>query len=339
MTTAADFIEPLRQLHNWVRGLVVTACEERGADELARVAYAGAGDVIYAIDRISETALVEWFNREIAANEPIVLIGEGLPDGRMTLPNGTSESDARWRIIVDPIDGTRGLMYQKRPGWILTGVAPNRGEGTSLVDIEVAVQTEIPLIKQHLGDQVWAARGSGVCGVRHNRLTGESKPLAIHPSTATELRHGFATICRFFPGGRDLLAALDEDLCERVVPRYEGEVAVFEDQYACTGGQIYNLAIGQDRFIADLRPLVQPLVASRGTAVGHCCHPYDLCTRLVAEEAGVIVTDPIGNAIQSRLDTESNVAWVGYANSTLHAQIAPVLKELLKKHGFVSGEK
>jgi len=338
MTTAQQFIEPLRQLHDWIRGLVVTACEERGADELARVAHSGAGDVIYVVDRISETALIEWFDREIAAREPIVLVGEGLPDGRITLPDGANAADARWRMIVDPIDGTRGLMYQKRPAWILTGVAPNRGEETSLADIEVAVQTEIPLIKQHLCDQVWAARGGGVQGVRCNRLTGKSQPLAIQPSQANELRHGFATICRFFPGGRDLLAAIDEELCERLVPRHQGEVAVFEDQYACTGGQLYNLATGQDRFVADLRPLVQPLLAARGTTAGHCCHPYDLCTKLIAEEAGVIVTDPMGGPIRAPLDTESNVAWTGYANASLHAQIAPVLRELLHKHGVVAAQ-
>jgi hypothetical protein len=335
MTTAHDFIDPLRKLHDWIRGLIVAACEERGADELARAAHTGAGDVIYAIDRISETAIIEWFEREIAASEPIILIGEGLPDGRITLPNGTRDADARWRIIVDPIDGTRGLMYQKRPGWILTGVAPNLGEGTSLSDIEAAVQTEIPLIKQHLCDQVWAARGSGVHGIRVNRLTGDSTTLSIQPSTANELRHGFVTICRFFPGGRDLLAALDEELCERLVPRHQGEVAVFEDQYACTGGQLYSLATGQDRFVADLRPLVQPLVAARGTSLGHCCHPYDMCTALIAREAGVIVPDPMGGPVRASLDTESNVAWVGYSNATLQASIEPVLQELLRKHGLV----
>ena len=244
------------------------------------------------------------------------------------------DADARWCIIVDPIDGTRGLMYQKRPAWILTAVGPNLGERTNLADIEVAVQTEIPLIKQHLSDQVWAVRGGRVRGLRFNRLTSESQPLEIQPSTATELRHGFATICRFFPGGRDLLAAIDEELCERLVPRYEGEVAVFEDQYACTGGQLYGLASGQDRFVADLRPLVQPLVAARGTATGHCCHPYDLCTKLIAEKAGVIVTNPAGGPICAQLDTESNVAWTGYANASLQAQIAPMLQELLHKHGL-----
>jgi fructose-1,6-bisphosphatase/inositol monophosphatase family enzyme len=335
MTTAQDFIEPLRQLHDWIRGLVVAACEERGTAELARVAHTGAGDVIYVVDRISETALIEWFSREIAASEPIILIGEGLPNGRITLPNGARDADARWRIIVDPIDGTRGLMYQKRPAWILTGVAPNLGENTSLADIEVAVQTEIPLIKQHLGDQVWAARGKGVQGIRVNRLTNESTVLSIQPSSAQELRHGFATICRFFPGGRDLLAALDEELCELVVPRHEGEVAVFEDQYASTGGQLFSLATGQDRFVADLRPLVQPLVAARGTALGHCCHPYDMCTALIAEEAGVVVTAPTGGPVRAPLDTESNVAWVGYSNPVIQAQIEPVLRQLLLKHGLV----
>jgi hypothetical protein len=338
VTTPADFIEPLRQLHSSIRNLVVAACEERSMDDLTRISHEGAGDVIYAIDRISETALVDWFTREIAAHEPIVLIGEGLPDGRIVLPLGARETDARWRVIVDPIDGTRGLMYQKRPGWILTGVAPNLGENTTLADIEVAVQTEIPLIKQHRCDQLWAVRGNGVGAVRYNRLTGDSQPLTIQPSRATELRHGFATICRFFPGGRDVLAALDEELCDRVLSRQHGEVGVFEDQYACTGGQLYGLATGQDRFVADLRPLVQRFSEERGIAPGHCCHPYDLCTMLIAQEAGVIVTSPTGDKLSARLDTESNVGWIGYANQQLQSLIERVLQELLREYGLASSK-
>lgn len=338
MTTAAEFIDPLRRLHDWIRSLVLSACEEHAATDLARVVHDGAGDVTYAIDRVSETALVDWFTREIAAHEPIVLVGEGLPGGRVTLPADAAEAEARWRVIVDPIDGTRGLMYQKRPAWILTGIAPNRGEETSLDDIEFAVQTEIPLVKQHLCDQVWATRGQGVRGLRHNRLTNESQPLIVRPSAASDLQHGFATVCRFFPGGRDVLAAIDDALCERLLSRQAGEVGVFEDQYACTGGQLYGLASGQDRFIADLRPLVQPLVVARGIAAGHCCHPYDLCTKLIAEEAGVIVTDPSGGPLRAPLDTETNVAWVGYANRQLHQQIEPVLHELLREYQLIGAK-
>jgi fructose-1,6-bisphosphatase/inositol monophosphatase family enzyme len=330
-----EFLEPLRRLHDWIRGLLLTACEEQGAIDLARVAHEGAGDVTYAVDRISESALVDWFTREIAIHEPIILIGEGLPNGRITLPTNAADADARWRVIVDPIDGTRGLMYQKRPAWILTGVAPNRGEATSLADIELAVQTEIPLVKQHLCDQLWAMRGGGAHGIRINRFTNESQPLTIQPSTAVDLRHGFATICRFFPGGRDVLAAIDDALCDQLVPRMSGKAVVFEDQYACTSGQVFGLAIGQDRFIADLRPLVQPLVAARGNTPGHCCHPYDLCTTMIAEEAGVIVTTPTGEPLHAPLDVESNVAWVGYANQQVREQVEPVLCELLNSYKLV----
>jgi fructose-1,6-bisphosphatase/inositol monophosphatase family enzyme len=329
VTSASDFLDPVRRLHDAVRAQVLAACEEQDAIELARVAHEGPGDITYAVDRISETALVEWFSREIASDEPMILIGEGLPNGRVVLPNGTRETDARWRIIVDPIDGTRGLMYQKRPAFILTGIAPNRGESTTLADIELAVQTEIPLVKQHLCDQLWATRGGGADGQRINRLTNASQPLKIQPSTSADLRHGFATVCRFFPGGRDVLAGLDDALCDRLAPRLAGKAVVYEDQYACTSGQLYGLAMGQDRFVADLRPLVQDLNARRGDMPSHCCHPYDLCTALIAEEVDVVVTTPTGEPLRAPLDVESNVAWVGYANGRLRSHVEPVLQELI----------
>src|SRR6185436_16358846 len=90
-----------------------------------------------------------------------LMVAEGLPGGRRLYPAGADEAAADCWIVVDPIDGTRGLMYQKRSAWILTAAAPNRGAGTSLRDVELAVQTEIPLVKQHLSDQLWALRGSG----------------------------------------------------------------------------------------------------------------------------------------------------------------------------------
>jgi fructose-1,6-bisphosphatase/inositol monophosphatase family enzyme len=331
VTSASDFLDPVRRLHDAVRAQVLAACEEQDAIELARVAHEGPGDITYAVDRISETALVEWFSREIASDEPMILIGEGLPNGRVVLPNGTRETDARWRIIVDPIDGTRGLMYQKRPAFILTGIAPNRGESTTLADIELAVQTEIPLVKQHLCDQLWATRGGGADGQRINRLTNASQPLKIQPSTSADLRHGFATVCRFFPGGRDVLAGLDDALCDRLAPRSAGKAVVYEDQYACTSGQLYGLAMGQDRFVADLRPLVQDLNARRGGMPSHCCHPYDLCTALIAEEVGVVVTTPTGEPLRAPLDVESDVAWVGYANGRLRSHVEPVLQELVQE--------
>src|SRR5215470_6375648 len=149
-TRIESLLDPICRLHERIRDAVIAACERSAIESLSRVAHDDEGDTIYAVDRVSEELIVEFFEAEIASRESIILISEGLEGGQIALPRGTSESDAAWRVIVDPIDGTRGLMYQKRSAWILTGVAENKGPSTSLADIELAVQTEIPLVKQHL---------------------------------------------------------------------------------------------------------------------------------------------------------------------------------------------
>jgi fructose-1,6-bisphosphatase/inositol monophosphatase family enzyme len=226
-------LAPLRRLHDQARDVITAACERTALEELARVDDDTAeGDTIYTVDRVGEASLVELFEREIAGIAPLVLISEGLPGGRIVLPRGATESDAVWRVIVDPIDGTRGLMYQKRSAWILTGVAPNCGRKTNLQDIKLAVQTEIPLVKQHLCDQLWAIRGAGAQAERLNRLNGERKPLRLRPSGARSIRHGFAGLARFFPGAREELAAIDEEIVRGALGEVEpGKAHCFEDQY------------------------------------------------------------------------------------------------------------
>ena len=329
-------LAPLRRLHALVRDAVVAACERSGLEALAAVEREEEGDTIYAVDRVSEELLVDFFEREVAPAAPLVLIAEGLSDGgQVVLPRGASEADAVWRVVVDPIDGTRGLMYQKRSGWVLTGVAPNRGPETSLADVVLAVQTEIPLVKQHLSDAAWAVKGEGAHAERFNRLTGESTPLRLRPSQSPTIAHGYAQVARFFPGARAELAAIDEEIVTAALgPVRPGKAHCFEDQYTSSGGQLYELASGRDRFTADLRPLMEELLRSRGLSLGICCHPYDLCTELIAREAGVVVTDVGGGPLRSRLAVEPDVAWAGYANERIRGQIEPLLRAALERRGL-----
>jgi len=329
-------IDPLKRLHSIIRDAVVKSFERSAIEDMAAIAREEEGDTIYAVDRVSEELLIDFFNEEIASVVPVVLIAEGLPSGKVTLPAGINEEEAKWRIIVDPIDGTRGLMYQKRSAWILTGVAPNLGSETSLADIEFAIQTEIPTIKQHLSDSLWSRRGRGVEAERFNRLTDESVSLSLKRSRATTIAHGYSQVARFFPGARDELAAIDEEIVLGALGPVQPEKAhCFEDQYTSSGGQLYELMSGHDRFTADLRPLMNTLLAQRGLALGICCHPYDVCTELIAREAGVIVTDAKGNQLNAKLSVKPDVTWVGYANEHIRAQIEPLLQAALKKRGLI----
>jgi fructose-1,6-bisphosphatase/inositol monophosphatase family enzyme len=332
MHSVTELIEPLHALHARIRDSVVAACERAALDDLSRVDHDTLGDTIYAVDRISEDILIDYFEETIAQQVPIVLIAEGLSgDGQVVLPRGVSESGAVWRIIIDPIDGTRGLMFQKRSAWILTGVAPNKGPGTNLQDIVFALQTEIPLVKQHLADQLWVEADGAVQAERINRLTGERLPLHLIPSRVKTVAHGFFSVARFFPGAKVELSRIDEAIVRAVLgPVQEGKALCFEDQYISTGGQLYELMVGHDRFVADLRPLMEPLLAQQGLALGLCCHPYDMCTELIARQLGVVVTAPDGSPLRNPLNVVDPVAWVGYANHAIRAEVEPWLQRVIE---------
>jgi len=327
---------PIQRLHHLIQASVLEACVRAEPGDLSRIDHDTEGDTIYAVDRVSEDLLLRFFEQEIASREPLILIAEGIEHGRVVLPRGTPERDARWQVIVDPIDGTRALMYQKRSAWILTAVAPNRGPQTSMRDIELAVQTEIPLVKQHLADSLWAIRGRGVGAERFNRLTGEREPVKLRPSKADTIAHGFAMVARFFPGAREELASIDEEIIIGALgPVQPGKAHCFEDQYPSSAGQLYELMAGHDRFVADLRPLMKLTLSGRGQALGICCHPYDLCTELIARELGVIVTGPAGKPLDPILSTEPDVAWVGYANEAIRTQVEPLLQQALRRRGLL----
>ena len=331
---ASELLLQVRHIHAAIRESIVAACERQAIEALSAIVAEQAGDAVFAIDRIAEETLLEHFSM-LGRERSFLLIAEGLGEsGLATFPAGLDPKDAELRILIDPIDGTRGLMYQKRPAWILTGIAPNRGSQTSIADIELAVQTEIPLIKQHLCDSLWAIVGQGVSGERYNRLTQEHYALVARPSQASSIVQGYGNISRFFPGGRAELASIDDELVERLCGPVAGKAQTFEDQYISTGGQLYELMVGHDRWIADLRGA---LAARTGVQTGLCCHPYDICTELIAREAGVIVTDERDQPITVPLDVFTNLSWIGYANHTLHEQISPTLHALLAEHRITHG--
>jgi fructose-1,6-bisphosphatase/inositol monophosphatase family enzyme len=329
-------VAALRGVHEEIREDVVAACERSAPEQMARVVADGPGDTVFEIDRVSEAALVERFEG-VARERPLVLIHEGQEEaGGVVLPRGTDPDEAELRVIVDPVDGSRGLMYGKRSAWILTGVAPNRGPETTLADIELAVMTEIPTPKQHLCDCLWTVAGEGASGERLNRFTGERSPLTPRPSSAGTISQGFGGVARFMPGARAELAAIDDRVHELVLgPVRRGKAQAFEDQYISTGGQLYELMVGHDRWLADLRPLVEPVLKERGLELGLCCHPYDLCTELIAREAGVIVCDEQGRRLCAPLDTTSDVSWVGYANGEVRDQVQPALLGALRERGLL----
>jgi fructose-1,6-bisphosphatase/inositol monophosphatase family enzyme len=332
-------IPRLRALHLRMLSGLRAQLLAASAESPSTVTATRGGDAIYRIDETGEEILLH-FCEEWARECPFLLIAEGVGEtGERMFPEGADLRAAQFRLLVDPIDGTRGLMYNKRSAWILSGVAPNRGPDTSLRDIRWAVMTEVPTTRARFADQLWAAAGGGAAGVTYDLASvppAEAGAAVLSPSRAPDLRHGFAAISKFFPGGKELTARLEEALFEALLgPPEDGTPQVFDDEYISTGGQLYELMAGHDRFTADLRPLILPRSCPGERAARLCAHPYDLAAELIAREAGVIVTAPDGGPLDAPLGVHNSVGWVGYANETLRRQIEPVLQRLLREFGLV----
>ncbi len=301
-------------------------------DLAAPVAHEG-GDTIFAIDRQVERVLEEQIEAWGSECEPLLLIAEGMGrDGRRVF----GATEPRYRLIVDPIDGTRSLMYDKRSAWFIASIADNRGENTSLGDIFASVLVELPTSKQAACDSFTATVNRATIGYRTRVGGSEPRSIRVRPSEASDLRFGFGQVSNFFPGTKVLASDLMERIALKSVGSVElGRASVFDDQYISTGGQMVELILGHDRFCCDLRPLFyQVLQNNEGHPVrGLECHPYDAAGALVARQAGVVITDGFGKPLNAPLDVETGVHWCGYANEALRRQIQPVINEWLAEHG------
>lgn len=337
MTEAAIDWESIRQLlcelQERLLDQVVQARQSVRTGELAEVSDVTVADTIYAVDKVSEELILDWMKQHWPPGLPVELVMEGLEDrGAVTFPPDTPVTQTRLKLIIDPIDGTREIMWDRRSAWVLAGVAPQKGAGTRLSDIQVAAMTELPTTRAWRADQFSGVRGGKLIGSTRNLLTGEQTPCVPVPFSGTSLHHGFSAFASPFPVGKQRTAAI----AERFYTEFESlplrELPIFEDQYLSTGGQYHDLMTGRLRLYADLRPLIFTPLEN-----GLCAHPYDVCTILLPELAGVIITAPDGSPLDAPLDTTTPVAWVGFANPRLAARARPALDSALQAWERTSG--
>jgi len=329
-----DWSRRLEKLGLAVRRKLIEA-RAGGADMATPVAQEG-GDTIFAIDRHVEAVIESEIAAWPAECLPVLLIAEGMgEDGRHVI--GGHHAPPRYRLIVDPIDGTRNIMYDKRAAWFLAAVAHNKGDATRLSDSIASAMVELPTSKAAWADSFTAEKGGRVVAIRRAVDDEDNaRQFEAHSSNAPTLKNGFGQVSNFFPGTKVLASELMERIVEATLGQIEpGSASVFDDQYITTGGQLIELMVGHDRFICDLRPLFYDILGKRrGNPIrGLECHPYDMAGLLVAQAAGVIVTDGLGRPLDAPLDVHSGVHWCGYANATLRSKIEPVIQAWMHEHG------
>lgn len=312
------------------RVLLEELIDERRAlttTSMAEISHVTIADTIYGIDTVSERLILEWLEANWPREWPVELVMEGLEDhGLVSFPSGTPREATAVRLIIDPIDGTREIMWDRRSAWALAAIAPQRGDETCLRDIIVAAMTELPTTKGGFADQLSGVRDGRLIAERIDLATNDATAFKVQPYDATDLRHGFAGLATPFPGARQVVGAIEEAFYRQLEGEDIHTLPVFNDQYLSTGGQIFDLITGRLRLYGDLRPFVFSRQKREQTL---CCHPYDVCVALLAELAGVVLENPDGSPLNAPLDTTTPVAWVGFANRALADRARPALRKAL----------
>jgi len=327
------FVKKLSELNSSIRNRVWKSLlrQSRGLGEVAGQA---SGDVSYKIDLPAEKVLEE-FCSEWAKEIPLVLVSEHC--GRKTFPKGIQENKCKFILIVDPIDGTRPLKERLDSAWVLSAIAPNKGLKTSLEDLRIAAQTEIPLPKKLLktneSHELYGIKGKRAWVVLRDMRSGRAMRIVPKKHSFTTISQHVAYFVSPYRGGKDIIGGVAEKTFSRILgPQTRGTADPHTHGYDSSAGQMFCLFDGKYRFVGDIRPWVEPKLIRRGEASGLTAHSYDLCTKLILEQLGVVITDLHGRKLNAPLDTKTNVGWLGYVNPKIRKQVEPVVLDVLKNY-------
>lgn len=109
---AAEIVQLLLSLGTAIRDKV---CKERTSMIMAsRVAETGGSDTIFALDRTVEAIMFD--DNALASSLPVGIFAEGLREAPAIIGDGHDTEPKFW-LLIDPIDGTRELMFDKRSAY------------------------------------------------------------------------------------------------------------------------------------------------------------------------------------------------------------------------------
>lgn len=322
------------EIREQARAAMAAAVEAGDLDLAARAVRQGAGDVTYAVDARVEAAIERWTDR-VARTQALSVLTEDTgwrhmgPDGSGGVRELAGFDHGGPRIALDPIDGTRNLMCDLRSAWTVVSFAPPGSTAPRLSDVSLGIVSEIPDTRGGRYRQLAAERGRP-CGFEERALGDDALVRARTLAAGDDARvdHGYFPIFRYSPDQRPALARIEADFTERLRIHEGANLRhFFDDQYISNAGQLFLLAIGTYRMIADVRGWL----AARMALTTVNSHPYDVAGALVcARAAGCVVEGPLGGELDFELDVVTPVSFVGFANTATARRIRPHLDAALR---------
>ena len=214
-------------------GLAVNArCRSafESSSDLTEEVNTSPADIIYKIDVEAEEVIVQLMEENAHRFGGIILLAEGIGEDDLSIyPDGLGQEDAQTKIICDPIDGSRGLMFAKRPAFFLG--AGGKASAKKLSELDVSVMVELPIPKQSQWDILSARRGRGT-NVNRYHENGQITKIDFKPDAKKSIEGGFCSFAKFCYPGKDFIAKVEELFFDALFANKEEEyLPAFDDQY------------------------------------------------------------------------------------------------------------
>ena len=314
-------------------GELALALRERVLPELgshAGRAHAGAGeggDVTFAIDAAAEAFLEEF----LAAHAPDVAFYS--EDRGLLEPAG----DARWVLVVDPIDGTRPAMAGFEAACVSVAAAPLAR--APAVDARSSL-SEAPAEHGHFGPAMGDVVAGAIVEIKSGRAFVAERGGGVESAPRLAANRALERLFWTYGFRGRPARALTEVLAELIDASSVGG-ATFDlgsaafDMTRVLTGQLDAYVEPGPRMIAEVPGMHEEFERVGGGAVLNNS-PYDLAAAvLLAEEAGAVVTDASGRSLGDRpllgSGADYQMSCVTSANPALHGAILAELDAGLER--------
>lgn len=324
----ARWYEPLLELGRRIRDVTRASLEEAeaaGHGDLREITGRGEGDWTFGLDVAPEAAVRAW-HEEVARTERVSVFTEDAgwrhlgPDAQGGYRELDDFPDDAPRVVIDPIDGTRPLMWGLASAWASVALANGHGAPRS-GDLCGGVLVEIPPVGR--GDSAWWVAGpDGPVSTRAERLGSAPGPWrAVSIDDDDRVDRGFFPVVRYHPLQRPALANLEAAFWSRVA-RAEGARldVVWDDQVCSNVAQILFVVRGLYRMCVDGRALLNDRLGTDFTT----SKPYDVAASVhVARRAGVRIERADGEPLDFPLDATTPVQFAAYHNEPTRVRLRP----------------
>ncbi|MGI8633270.1 MAG: inositol monophosphatase family protein [Solirubrobacterales bacterium] len=260
---------------------------------------APGGDVTFAVDEQAEQRLAEF----LAERAPDVAFYS--EDRGLVLPDDTHE--ARWVLIVDPIDGTRPAMAGFEAACVAVAAAPMEGTPT-IGSTEIGVIIEIKT-----GAEFVAVRGKGVTPAPALSQTVDLRRLfLVYGLRGRPARETIEVLAELIDGASVGGSTFDLGSASYDLTRIlTGQL----DAYVEPGPRLVSEVPGMRERFEEI---------GNGAILNNT--PYDLAAAvLILREGGAIVTDATGAPLDDRAllgsGPEFQMSCVAASSAELHSRV------------------